>query len=427
MIDSMSRRPALPGLLALGLVVAGVIGWVFTDRGERPLDEGLGRVAVEADARPAPSIDIEPAQMPRDAGAAGVEDGPPVEGAREPVAVEGTGSLTLYFVSAETGAPVEGEVDLWRLGVPEEIEWTAGDVRIARVELEAGVASFDDLKTGTYRVAALMQRRDAAYLPPFEVVAGLNAETLAVEVAARRDVQLDVLALDGARIPGRVEFLDRGTTMHFGSWRHPEWAQPRRRKLEGDTLIGVGGAGGGRYHTPHRSWGERERGERGFVLERLRSSRRTMTYVHKLRLRVERSVPLALDGAWSLAEARAYTGRGDVGFEDTLEGTGGLSELAEREQRWMNDVRLEDTGSDAYVIVAVDPVDIAWRIEGVEGFSELEVLSGLEIELVASPAEAREDAQVLLSLTLDGELRLSTRWFPLREPIPRLAVRASSD
>lgn len=427
MMVSMSRRPALSGLVFLGLVVFGVIVWVFTDRGERPLDEGLGRVASEFEAGPGRTTDID-APVVHGAGEQGVvpfaaEDG------RELVAAEVRASLELRFVDAASGAPVSGEIDLWRLDVAADTEWTAGDVRIGEAELEEGRAVFPELAVGTYRVEAVMQKRTAESLPAFEVVEGPNVRTFEVEPAGMRDVQLEVLGVDGVRFAGRVEFFDKGTTMSFRGAREPVWAEPRRLKAPPDEhLIGMAGAGGGYYMTSHRSWRERERGERGFVLPRLRESNRERTYVHKWRLRLERVTPVPVQDTWSVAEARAYTGHGEVGYEEPGDGGGGLQELAVRGQRWENALRIEDEGADTYVVVVVDPVDLAWRIEGVEGFSELEVLEGLEVELVAAPTgDVAPKPEAVFTLSLDGEVVLRSRWFPLQEPLPRLIARAPQD
>jgi len=427
-MTSMFRRPTPPALLLLGLLLFGLLVWVVLDRGERSPGEGVGRSVEEPKAGLQRTTEIA-APVLHAAPLEGAELAEPSESGRELVEADLRAQLELRFVHVETGEPVSGEIDLWRLGVPADEEWTAGDVRIGEVDLEDGRAVFDDLIPGAYRVEALMQRRKAASLLAFEVEAGSNALTFDVDPAARRDVQLEVLGVDGALFTGKVEFYDRGSTMSFSGSRVPDWATPRVLKAPADEYaIGIGGAGGGYYMTSHRTWREHEREPLGFVLKRLRESSRELTYVHKWRMRLERVMPVPVLGTWSIAEARAFTGNENVGFDGPDDGSGGLSEIEARGQRWVCDVRIRDTGADAYVVVAVDPLDLVRRIEGVEGFTELEVFEGLAVELIAASAdEAPMEPQVVLALTLDGEVVLRSRWYPLKEPLPRLIARATQD
>lgn len=400
------KRSGLGVLLAL--VVLGAAGWFLF----------VGGAGGEVDSvAPGASRDVEAAgrttaidgpALVEEAGAAQLDQ--PVSSERELVAAELAAQLDLELVHALTGEPVSGTVHLWRIGAPETEDWSAGDVQVARVSVEAGAHRFADLVAGTYRLHAALQVRDADPLPAFEVVGGANRVRFEVVPAERHALQVALVDHGGQAWPERVEFLSRGSTIELDYASKPTWARERRQKGSAEWLVGMGG-GGGSYFSAHPRWREFARGELGFELGQLHESSADRTYRHKFELRMQRSEPMSLGSAPTAEELRSFGG-------DANEPEPAGSQA--QPQRFENTLEIVDTGAEAYVAVVVDPATIVDRLEGVAEFERIELYQGLSIRSLAAPlADGPGAAYVVVELRLAGQVRLRTRWYAARDPMPR--------
>ncbi|MCG3134700.1 MAG: hypothetical protein HMLKMBBP_02046 [Planctomycetes bacterium] len=227
----MSRR-ALAA--AAALVLAAALLARTACRGDDAQVAGPPAPAGSRDARPEPTRP----QRPR------VERAEPeASGGASPHAVAQVGELRIVVVDADAGTPVRTDLRLWRLGVPEDAEFTAGDVLAGESASDAEPV-FRDLVPGTYRVQLDGQRRDAEDPPAFGVAAGEVMQ--AVRFAAPRSFEMSFFAFDeeGRALTEASSKSGRRRTseMHPGV---PTWANPRQSKSA--ETVGVGG--GGRFAT----------------------------------------------------------------------------------------------------------------------------------------------------------------------------------
>ncbi|MCB9916028.1 MAG: hypothetical protein H6828_12940 [Planctomycetes bacterium] len=228
--------------------------------------------------------ELEPAEEP---GAA--DPYPPLP--EDPVEL-GACALELHLVDDETGAPVAGGVQLWRLRAPETHGWSAGDQRQAAEHVPSEGFTFEALPAGEYRVVHLGDAPDAPDPPAFWVNGALTVHTLRVHPAEKRVVFLELRDLGGARL----ETIDVRRGHSSASEREPatpEWVRARAPKREG---WGWGGGGaGGSYSSSHRSWRTLTAGPRGFELGEVQASDRDTERTQTFRLRDASGAEVDLD------------------------------------------------------------------------------------------------------------------------------------
>ena len=365
----------------------------------------------------------------------------PVESEREEVVVvPDTASLLVEFVDQVTGEPVSGMIQLWRIGLPEDDVWTAGDQLIERLTIELGQHEFAELVPGSYRIEAGMARLGHGALDEFAVDPGANVMRFEVDAARRRLVQVAVVDQDGRPWAQKVEFMwmrSKGDTRFFSD---PDWVHLRRKKDE-NWSIGIGGGSGGHYRSARRDWQKHPMGTLGYEVGEREPSSVAKSYLHLWKLRLERSTPQPIPfGADAELEA-AITGWTEVERKQ-----GPDSGAWPGEQRFVVDFEIDDIGGPAFVVVAVDPYLLVERLEGVADYELADLLAGLRVMCSAAPIESVNEllgaaqvdvsdhstgasitvssqaASVLIELNLDGKQRLKTRWFPTAEPLPRLIV-----
>lgn len=155
-----------------------------------------------------------------------------------PLAVT-TGQLRLRLYDSVSRQPIRSPIELWRIGLPEDRRWTAGDELVERVEVPEPGHVFADLLAGRYRVHARAQRVGAEDPPVFEVVGPTDVD---LGVAMPRAFAVAVELID---VYGRsVDAACIGTHGHFDGGGTPTWARERRDKLADMLLVGSGGAAG---------------------------------------------------------------------------------------------------------------------------------------------------------------------------------------
>ena len=155
----------------------------------------------------------------------------------------GQGRLLLRLVDGDSGLPVSMRVRLWRVGIPEDEEWTQGDEAVGSVTVEENGSLVESLVPGRYRFHAPDQRKEAEDPPDFPVLPGENDLTARVLMPRTLIVHLRVFDEDGRPL----ERGNRRTTINstYFSLSDPSWIRKRRRKERtgGHRDLGIGGSG----------------------------------------------------------------------------------------------------------------------------------------------------------------------------------------
>ena len=206
-------------------------------------------------------------------------------GGETPGMERGRCALRLRLVDQVTGKPFASNVELWRLDLPEDESWTAGDHCQVTGRVRADGGTFTNLPAGRYRVAAHGQSYLADDDPPAFLVRG-----------AVTDLTLPARAPRSHRIYLQV-FDERGRELRTGNVRRhrsasstcapgvPAWARLRQPKGASASIngrLGMGGGaigrGDGRPATPWTA--------AGFDLGRFREDSREQRRTTKLSLLV---------------------------------------------------------------------------------------------------------------------------------------------
>lgn len=170
-------------------------------------------------------------------------------------------------------ARIHNRVDLWRLDAPANEGWTRGDQLQAHVDLVEGVATFEKLPPGMYRIHAHGQRKGSADPEAFEVHGPETDVFFDVETPRSFPVHLRVVDEYGTEI--------RDATARHGSAGGsisqpgpPRWVTARKvTDPNVNTVIGLGGGGWGEFsrrRTYPLKWTEQ-----GFVFGRFKEETRS--------------------------------------------------------------------------------------------------------------------------------------------------------
>lgn len=171
------------------------------------------------------------------------EEHPVAEGPAPDLDEPGRCSVTLRLVESATGRPKKGRVRLWRLGLPETEDWTAGDRVRAELDVPVEGVTLDGLPAGRYRVDVDGQPLAAEAPPAFELRDGHVFEDIAVPSPRSFRVTLRVLDEHGRPVTGRASLSYHGRKR---SPRPPEWANLRRNKHRTTFMGGACGMAGTR-------------------------------------------------------------------------------------------------------------------------------------------------------------------------------------
>ncbi|MHC4136285.1 MAG: hypothetical protein ACYTDU_06065 [Planctomycetota bacterium] len=223
-------------------------------------------------------------------------------GAEPPSGVaEGPCTLRLRLLDDATGEPLKTTVDLWRLDLAEDANWTAGDQLHARREVAADGSAFANLPPGLYRLMVHGQSHRAEDPPAFRVSGNVTDRALVVRASRRHSVYLRAFTETGRELrEGRLKLNSSSSIDRIAD---PPWARRRSYKHPRSRNIGIGrgggvGCGGGARAA---SWTPR-----GFAVGRfIENSRRRRHTWRRAFLAPERSVVnLSIDG--ELAGDRTY-------------------------------------------------------------------------------------------------------------------------
>ena len=166
-------------------------------------------------------------------------------GGETPEVMRGRCALRLRLVDQMTGKPFASNVELWRLDLPEDESWTAGDHCQVTGRVSADGGTFTNLPAGRYRIAAHGQSFLADDDPPAFLVRG-----------AVTDLTLPARAPQSHRVYLQV-FNERGRELRNGNVRRhrtnsstcepgvPAWARRRQPKRASASINGRLGMGGG--------------------------------------------------------------------------------------------------------------------------------------------------------------------------------------
>lgn len=134
----------------------------------------------------------------------------------------GRASLRLRLFDRGSGAPLGGEVVLWRIGAPGNEYWSEGDQDVAVRRVPADGCVFEGLAAGTYR-PQVWSERDGAPEPEPLVVAGATAHDLFVEPPREIPVRLSISG-DGVVVEAAFEPLE---VLERTGERVPSWVRAR--------------------------------------------------------------------------------------------------------------------------------------------------------------------------------------------------------
>ena len=211
---------ALAALVAVG--VGGAFGAAVAMRwrarfDDRPAAEPLAEVTVAEEL----VLERPPYEAPRGEGEGDVPSG---------ALTYGTAMLRLGLRDDRSGDPVAMKVRLWRLEVPEDAAWSAGDEMRTALDVPEYGVTIGRLPAGRYRVQCL-DARDAPDPPEFEISDGVNERDVPVPVRRWFRVRLRLVDEQGEVIPRSMR-CEGGGPRSIGSWDDdpPHWASPRQPK-----------------------------------------------------------------------------------------------------------------------------------------------------------------------------------------------------
>lgn len=169
---------------------------------------------------------------------------------------------TLQLSLREAGSVREGGLQLWRVEIPAEPGFTAGDEYIGSFHAGAEGVAIPDLVPGRYRALCEAHSCRAAPLAAFEVKAPRTELALEVVSPRGREVWVDLVDVHGVGFE-TAQFMYGGRS---GRQRLPDWLHPRS-KIEADGSIQTIGVGGGLDSSSvDRGWRKLKRGEHGFAI-----------------------------------------------------------------------------------------------------------------------------------------------------------------
>jgi hypothetical protein len=160
----------------------------------------------------------------------------------------GDATLRLRLIGDADGNPVAMKYLLWRLGVPESADWTAGD----QIECVATAPDEDvvwkDLAPGRYRLQCIDARDGGVDPPEFTVAHGANDVCIAVPNRRTFRLRLLLAGEDGAarrRCVRTSKRRDGGWCGTSGERLTPDLAEVRRPRIgrsEDTIFVGMGGS-----------------------------------------------------------------------------------------------------------------------------------------------------------------------------------------
>jgi len=179
--------------------------------------------------------------------------------------------LFMQLTSAETGEPVTSRVSLFRLDVPANEHYTAGDqMQVSREVPKAGLW-IDALPEGRYRIHAHGQRHPSSDPGRFSVRGETTRVAFALPMPRRFRASLIVYDGQGRRLERAKR--RRGSYGFHSRRLNIPWRKERKLRhsdrYQDNYAIGLGGASGGRH-----SWRRADAIDGAFDLGTFREDRR---------------------------------------------------------------------------------------------------------------------------------------------------------
>ena len=192
---------------------------------------------------------------------------------------------------------LEGEVALWRLGLPETTGFTAGDELAASAKVgKDGRVHFENLVEGTYRLRIAGQRAHTEDLAAFEVRGATS--TYAFDVPGRRSHHAFLRVVDERGEPLMAGAMEKGGLRIGYTEGAPSWVTQRAEKRDdGSIALSGGGAGAGFSGCGGAFPGRLVADERGFDL----GARLEDSLMERVGSRVRVTFEGQSDVAWRLA------------------------------------------------------------------------------------------------------------------------------
>ncbi len=195
----------------------------------------------------------------------------------------GNCSLFLRLADAETGEPLAGRIELWRIAAPANENWSAGDQLQATAVVKTEGTEFARLPAGAYRAICLGAAEGAEYADEFSVGGSLTKHTLLVHAVREIALHLELFDIHGYRIE-EATIKRRGYSRRNRDLPRPEW-RVERESLRG-LEITVRGGGGGFGGRSSQTWNRAQAEEHGFALGAFLQSSRSKTRSYRFGVRI---------------------------------------------------------------------------------------------------------------------------------------------
>ncbi len=190
--------------------------------------------------------------------------------------------LALKLRERATGEPREGQVQLYRVGIPAEKGWTAGDERAGQFHVPKEGLEIPDLPPGRYRAACNAHACTAPDLPEFELKSPRSEVGLELDAPQEREVWVEVFDARG-KLFEKAEYLPGSRD---GSVRLPGWLHLRAEISADGSVLPAGMAGGMLSHSSDQGWRKLQHGAHGFSLGREREDGGLYRTTRSIQLRV---------------------------------------------------------------------------------------------------------------------------------------------
>lgn len=217
-----TARAAMWALWVVAAVAAVGAVWSAMDR---PAPSAPPAVAPAIEPPPAPVAAPGPSRDEFERPPLPESDPSAVVSSNECPLERGTCAVVIRLRDADGGAPVDLRFALWRVAIPADDVWSAGDREYAKATPVDGVARIEGMPEGRYRICCNEQRKDADDPPEFRVPAGSDME-LAVHLVRSFRARLRITDLGGSAV-GEASKRWGGGSISFRSNRPPPWATKR--------------------------------------------------------------------------------------------------------------------------------------------------------------------------------------------------------